>query len=511
MNIKFESISDYFCDEVYTTPNETAAPEPKTSCNNKLFENFRKDIVSTVAYLIGINDLKFEPDDLFHNSTYEELKRNEAANIIRYLCILRTQFFKNYSAIEAARMYEMKQLEELKDLLDTEAIVYLKQHGIDINVANVKSAPIYIAYINQYILENIDKIRHMIPDWIKFQYIKSFFLLPGGYAGHKGSYIKSNQKKVVNTILAASRKYACNKNSYPFQEFINWPCDFNGKEGFILYNDFKFLSAVYTANNDNFRAVHYIIDAKSETKEGVYEFLEGANNAAIFVDCENVDPYAFGATLLNLNNEMLGKIKKIVLYNDVHTSAAWHYINEIIDIPFEKNDIIRVLSDKSLVDTTLTAGVCKEHYSNEIDSIILASSDSDYWGLITTVPTARFLVLNEKSKTSDAINVKMDEHEIQHCYMSDFAQDRIQSFKTDVLFRLLKKRIDHFNSTGKFGPLNIRELLKNLFYEAGIGGADSQLEKEKEAFYNKYLKHGLLMKPVEEDGKLVMKIELYRH
>lgn len=39
----------------------------------------------------------------------------------------------------------------------------------------------------------------------------------------------------------------------------------------------------------------------------------------------------------------------------------------------------RVMENKSLVDVMLTARVCKEHFANDVDSFIIASSDSDYW------------------------------------------------------------------------------------------------------------------------------------
>ena len=56
--------------------------------------------------------------------------------------------------------------------------------------------------------------------------------------------------------------------------------------------------------------------------------------------------------------------------------------------------------------------------------------------------------------------------------------------------------------------LDVDELLRELFYEANIQAEEGQLNKEKEAFYNKYLKKGLLLKPVEVDGRLRLKIEL---
>ena len=53
---------------------------------------------------------------------------------------------------------------------------------------------------------------------------------------------------------------------------------------------------------------------------------------------------------------------------------------------------------QSLVDAKLIAGTCKEHYENTVDSFLLVSSDSDYWGLISTLEKARFLVMVEYNK-----------------------------------------------------------------------------------------------------------------
>ena len=71
--------------------------------------------------------------------------------------------------------------------------------------------------------------------------------------------------------------------------------------------------------------------------------------------------------------------------------------------------IQRVKEDKSFLDIRLSVGVCKEFYQNQIDSFILASSDSDYWGLIPTLEEARFLVLVEEEKVSGAIRHTLED------------------------------------------------------------------------------------------------------
>ena len=497
IDTNYDEVYDYFGDELTE--------------NDDRFENYRKNITTTIAYLIGIADEIFTEGDRFESEEYIKLKNNENATVIRYLCRLRTQFLRNYKSIDDARKYEMRPLETLTDYLDIDGIKYLRMRGIEVNIANAKSPTVNIAYLNQYILDEIEKIKPLIPDWVKFQYIKAMFLMSGAYAGHNGNNLKNNNKKVYNAILEAGKNYGLQRNSYPFQMYISWPYPFRESDGNILYNDLKFLKLLYAANGDRFQAYRYVVDATEETKEGVYEFLEDAVTAAIFVDCENVDPYAFGATILNLDEEMLSKIKKIILYDDVNTSTAWDYIMDIIDLPVVKKDIERVLDNKSLVDITMTAGVCEEYYRNNVESLVLASSDSDFWGLIRQLPNARFLVLNEYRKTSGAIIEKMDQCNIRHCYMSDFAQDqKIQNFKSDVLFLGLAERIKHFNSTGEFGSLDVAELLQQLFYDANICGAEGQVQKEKDAFYEKYLKNGLLLMPVTEEGKMVFKIEIYK-
>ena len=492
----YEEVFEYFGEDV---------PE-----NNDHFENYRKNIITTIAFLLGVPDEKFNSEGRFDLEEYAKLKSNEEAQIIKYLCRLRTQFLRNYKAIDDARKFNMRPLEFMTEYLDVEGIKYLRRRGIEINVSNAKNPSYNIAYINQYILDNIEKVKKLIPDWVKFQYIKSLFLMPGGYSGHNGNNIKSNFTKIYSVIFEAGKEYGIQRGAYPFQMYLNWPMPFRESDGNVLYNDLKFLKMLYAANGDKFQASRYVVDAKADTKEDFYDFVSNAQNVAIFVDCENVDPYAFGAMILNLDEDELAKIKKVVLYDDVNTSSAWEYITDIMDIPVVKKDIERLLDNKSLVDITMTAGVCEEYYRNNMESIILASSDSDFWGLIKQLPSARFLVLNEYRKTSAAIIEQLDKNSITHCYMSDFAQDSIQQFKSDVLYRGLADRIKHFNNTGEFKTLNVRDLLQELFYEAEITGADSQVKKEKDAFFNKYLKNGLLLKPVQENGELVFKIEIYK-
>ena len=94
---------------------------------------------------------------------------------------------------------------------------------------------------------------------------------------------------------------------------------------------------------------------------------------------------------------------------------------------------------KSLVDIMMTAGVCKSYYEDGIDSFILVSSDSDYWGLICSLPKAKFLVMYEYAKCGSAIKNALSEHGIYYCSIDDFCSGNVEEFKRAVLFDILEK------------------------------------------------------------------------
>ena len=78
-------------------------------------------------------------------------------------------------------------------------------------------------------------------------------------------------------------------------------------------------------------------------------------------------------------------------------------------IPVEHILIERIKQNKSLVDIKLTARACKEHYQNEVDSFVIVSSDSDYWGLISSMPDAGFLVMIEREKRGPGMKAALAE------------------------------------------------------------------------------------------------------
>ena len=113
--------------------------------------------------------------------------------------------------------------------------------------------------------------------------------------------------------------------------------------------------------------------------------LEKQNEIIVAVDCENSDVFKLASVLTQLKEQNLRKIKKIVLFDDVNTTPVWKYLQTITGIPVEYVLVERIKQDKSLVDMKICAEITKERYKNNINSFILVSSDSDYWGLISSL------------------------------------------------------------------------------------------------------------------------------
>ncbi len=471
------------------------------------YENYRTNIVKILSFLLGVKEEILDIN--LPKIKKEEYEKNQNLKIIRCLSIIRMNFLINPKVINEGRI-NLISIEQMPDYVDVEAIKYLRDKGIEVIRSNV-SLSVMIAYINQFILEQIDKIRPHFPVWIKWEYIKNLFLMPGCYAGVNGINLnsKTNKNKILSEINNVKRLLFLNKQFYPYGLYLYWPKEkMNDYYGNILFNDEKFLRLLYSAYGNTFHANNYVIDAPIITKDIVYDFIDTASNVSVLVDCENVDPFRFAAVFLNLHKDKIQKIKKIILYDDVNTSNAWDYLERIVNIPVEHKEIERVVEGKSLVDIAITAGACKEYYENKIESIILASSDSDFCGLFQSMPSARYLVLNESDKTSNATLLALKEKGINYCFIDSFAQAEAQSFRENVLYENLKEIIEEFNEHKIFPYDNPDDLLEAVFEPSHIQGTYCEIKQEKEIFKTKYLKVGFIIRVVEKDGKSIYRMEI---
>ena len=427
-------------------------------------------IVSIVSYLIGIKDEIIEDkyaDD--NEEIINRLRESQSAIIIRYLCKARTALLRNFKNTDNEIKYNLKNINKLS-WFEAEEIEQLEKWGIHIILYN-SSAENYSVHLNQLIDENIDSCKGFFPEWIKWEYLRDLFVVPN-----------YNKPKILKAEFVIYKEH---KREYPYSMYLHWRPDGRGN---ILNSDGRLLKTIYSQHGDCFIDSSKYHDAVEDTKESIYEFIARSTRVVIVVDCENSDVYKLYGVLKNLNYDDLSKIEKIILYDDYHTSSGWDWLEKFIHIPVRHEEVERVTDRKSLVDIKMTAGVCEAYYRDDIDSFILCSSDSDYWGLISSISDAEFLVMYEYSKCGQSIKNALTERNIYHCSMDDFYTGNANDLKKKVLLSELEAMTEDI--LGKNGWDMTRELYERTRINA--------TEREMEDFYKKYVK--TLRLKVNEDG-----------
>ncbi|MBQ4282446.1 MAG: NYN domain-containing protein [Lachnospira sp.] len=437
-----------------------------------------KDLVTTVAYMIGVkkdNIIKYYEEEC--RELLDKLFKSKEATIIRYLSKLRTTLFLRYKKTDSELRFNITNLDKI-EWYDKDNIKQLQEWGIPVLQPNYTS-DMYMEHFANLIAENIDACEHLFEDWIKFEYIKDLFVIP-----------RQGKKNVLKAEFETFMKFY---KFYPFQMYIHWsPRDC----GNILYNDEKFVGVLYGQHGELFTDTSKVKDATDETKDNIYEFINSGHKVAIAVDCENSDVFKLYGVLKNLNQEELDKIEKIMLFDDSHTSTAWEWLGKFTKIPVEYIQVQRVTDAKSLVDIQMTAGVCTAYYKDNIDSFIVCSSDSDFWGLISSLPDANFLVMYEYTKCGKAIKEAMAEKGVVNCSVDDFCTGNATELKRAVL-------LDQLESYGnKLVGMNGKDLARQVYVDTRI----TYVEADVENFYNKYVKSIRLK--MDEEG--VFRIEIAR-
>ena len=417
-------------------------------------------LVSTIAYLIGVPhkifENEYEPPKLV---TYNKLENDKNARIIRDLCRLRTAVERNFGRINTIMSMEYKGLASIPEYVPTECISRLASDGILIK-GNQKLCQ-HIIDFNRLISDRINNCKDLFPIWITWAYIKNLFIMPDGLT-------EAGIKK-------AAGEYYANMSYYPYQMYMNWP---PADEGNILIGDKKFVKLLYHWNNDEFMDHSKVSDASALTKGNIYGFIEASEKTVFVVDCENSDPYRLCATLNSLDTQYFQKITKIILYDDVNAASAWRILDSFTEIPIEHILIERVKRDKSLVDIRMTAGTCKEYYQNSVDSFVIVSSDSDFWGLIESLPDAKFLVMVEYEKTGPDIKNALSNSGIFYCYIDDFYSGNSDEIKVNALKREVRRYLDQSIR------INVNQMMEEAYRATRI----DMSAPEKRQFYDKYIK-----------------------
>ncbi len=411
------------------------------------------DIVSKVAYLLGVHkrffDNEHEPPK---PEIFKKLQLDKRARIIRNLCILRTQLEHNFLKVCTGIQQEGRSILGMPEYMPIDAMQALSEDGVEIYV-HLKEPTPYLIHLNRNIKNRINNCRDLFPSWINWDYLSDIFIMPDGLTEE-------------GTKRAAAFYYE-NMNCYPYKQYLNWPAE---EEGNILLNDKKFVSLLYKWNNDEFQNQSLVSDVSDRTKANIYTFIENSDKCVFIVDCENSDPYSLCAAIRNLEPERLEKIDKIILFDDVHAASAWELLGSYIDIPVEYIMIERLKDNKSLADVKVTARTCKEFYSNGVDSFVLVSSDSDYWGLMEELPQAKFLVMVEHEKCSYALKEALMKNDIFYCYIDSFYAGGAEEIKNDAIQKELARSIKASLE------LNLHSLMNEVLNRTRITMSDEEVK-----------------------------------
>ena len=155
----------------------------------------------------------------------------------------------------------------------------------------------------------------------------------------------------------------------------------------------------------------------------------------------------------------------------------------------------RVKQNKSLVDIQLTARACQEHYQNQVDSFVIVSSDSDYWGLISSLSDARFLVMIEREKCGPDMKTALADSGIFYCYLDDFYSGNAEDIKLNALFQEMYRWIDDSIK------LNVNEML-----DAALRNTRLEMSAaERKQFYEKHIRNMSLV--IDDDGNVSIELK----
>ena len=247
---------------------------------------YTRNVVTTVAYLIGIRKSILQNTYADEIENLELLFSDRNATVIRYLCKLRTALMMNFKKTDTEMKYNLTNIDKL-EWFDRENIAQLEKWGFQIVKPNYTSSK-YAELINRLISENVANCRGLFPEWLNWEYIKDLFIIP-----------KFTQPNVMKAEFA---KYMANTQWYPFQQYIHWnPKDCGG----MLMNDKKFFNVLYEQHGDIFISKSNYSDADDEVKERIYRFIENSESVEIVVDCENSNSFKLCGVLTSLDSEMV--------------------------------------------------------------------------------------------------------------------------------------------------------------------------------------------------------------
>ena len=225
------------------------------------YKNPRFDIVSRIAYLLGVSEEYFLGEESnFDEKIYTELEECKDGRIVRNLCIIRTALLRNNGRIRNLFQYDMKNIDTIPEYIAPECIKKLKKDEVDIWRANWTPAK-YVVLVSAEIKKHINGCKNSFPLWLNWDYVKDMFCLP-----------ELKERQVSKLVESYGEK----RNRFPYTMYVVGALSV--EVGNILYNDEKFVSYLYRRNGDMFDDLSKVTDASDEIKKNIIEMYAMATS-----------------------------------------------------------------------------------------------------------------------------------------------------------------------------------------------------------------------------------------
>ena len=464
-------------------------PSPTETGDERTYENTH-DIASTVAFLAGVKEPHFSETGYLKRRIFDQLQNNTAASIMRHLCLLRNAILQKFGQIHIMMREEGKSILSLPELVPIDSIDYLSTHGITVyhEYGHLWSAPkqklvSHLIDINRYICDKSNLCQNLFHANINWKYIRELFIMPNGLT-------PQGTKKASD--LYYSHQF---DQGMPYNVYLNWTPTPEVRNLFI--SDIKFLKAIYASYGDTFNHRALVVDVKESVKEALYKFLESNEHTILAVDCDNIDYYTLTSALLGLDTAYLNKISKTLLFIDpVHASESWKFFEQHTSLPSEEIFCERLIDHKSTVDGTMISALAKEHWQQNSNSFIIASSDSDYWSVVSCMMSeCEFIIWLEKQNTSPTWIRNLEEHHIPFFNLSDFHEQYSEEFQTEAILKSVNDQLKKID-------INLKEILNAALFANYLHLPPST----KDSLYNKHLKPLSVL--VNDNGKVEFKLKI---
>lgn len=373
-----------------------------------------KSIAFVVSYLMGV-DTTYLRDNF--KLDYES--SNKCKSFENYVD---SALFRNLNQVRQSILFNFDKYLEKKFPKSVEkSIKFLKSKNIDLEMAlNTLSLNQFFNYLSKMIeviqykclldfdLPNIEDLEYLFTyPTLSYTQLEEISGIANELRSKNGVYVYQSEK--IRTTL--SRAFLNDRNLfysiYSMQskkfniELSDFTMQYRAEVGvdidetiFIdsikIYETFVTpkITEVQVVSQPQITDIQLHFGVKDAVPMDMSEYLK-SENLKLFVDCDNVELFKFLAFINRLDSR---NISGIVLVIDEKSNYLWKVFRSIYKgpIPIRSINVPRLKEQKSVVDVVLTKAVCESVYLENTERILLFSSDSDFFGLISSFPEIDF-------------------------------------------------------------------------------------------------------------------------